>query len=272
MEQPTPRDMNVVFIGRRNPFNMGIIRWLDESYTLTAVFFIEENRFSLSARIDKIRKRAKRRGALRVFDELLFQVFYRLWYGIRERYLWSKMMPEQFRTINTTDKPLYFCDDIHESSCLEKMRETNPDMIFSVCTHTLFKSELFSIPKFGMFMLHEGITPEYRGLHTPAWALLRGESEYIGYTLLRIDEGIDTGSILCQGVYPDADNFGFCWSFVGHSALVHGLPEMKNALDKLYLHGGEFHEVPQVGRNSRNYSWVALSDYLRLKIVHHTKV
>ena len=213
-----------------------------------------------------LKKRAKRYGILRVFDELLFRGFYRLRYVKREGQLWSTIMPKQLRMVSTVDKPFYFCDDIHKDYWLKKIEQIEPHIIFGVCMHTIFKPKLFNIPKFGFFMLHEGITPEYRGLHTATWALLQREPEFIGYTLLKINEGIDSGAILCQGVYPDADKFGFCSGFIGHSALVYGLPEMKNALDKLYLNKGIFQEVSQKGRISKNYSWVSLSDYVRLKV------
>ena len=265
MENLDAKEMKVVFVGRRTGVNTGIIKWLDENYTLCAVFFVEEDWSSRKARIKEVRRRVKRLGVLRVFDELLFCGFYSLWYGRREGQLWSTKLPEQFRMTSTIDKPCYSCDDIHKAYWLKKIKELAPDIIFGVCTRTIFKPNLFNIPKSGMFMLHEGITPEYRGLHTAGWALLQGEPEYMGYSLLKIDEGIDSGRILCQGVYPDADKFGFYWRFVGHLALVHGLPDMKNALDALYLQKGTFQEVSQVGRTSRNYSWISFSDFVRLR-------
>jgi methionyl-tRNA formyltransferase len=270
MQNSSPQEMKVVFVGRRNAFNMGIVDWLDEHYSFCAAFFIEEDRRSLRARIRKIMERTKRRGIPRAVDELLFQGFYRLLYGLKEKFLWSARMPVRFRNISTVAKPCYSCDDIHRDYWLQKLRDIAPDIIFGVCTHTIFKPSLFTIPKFGMFMLHEGITPEYRGLHTPAWALLQQEPEYIGYTLLKIDEGIDSGPILCQGRCPDVARFGFCWSFIGHMALVYGLPDIKKALDTLLIQGGIFQEIPQSGRVGKNYSWVPLSDYIRLKLAGST--
>lgn len=259
------KGMKIVFVGRRNNFNTGIIKWLEENFTLCAAFFIEEDRFSLPARATKIWKRVQKLGVIRVLDELLFHTFFRLRYGRTEKQLWSRQMPEQFTTPFYVNVPCYSCDDIHANRWLEKIKQIEPDIVFSVCTHTFFKPKLFNIPRFGMFILHEGITPEYRGLHTVAWALLHGQPEYIGYTLLKIDQGIDSGPILCQGVYPDADKFGFCWSFVGHSALIHGLPTMKASLSKLYLANGVFPAVPQEGRASKNYSWVRFSAYAHLR-------
>ncbi len=265
LERRDPKQMRVVFVGRRNAFDWGIIRWLDKNYTLDAAFFIEEDRFHFKTRVKKLRKRAKRLGITRVADELLFRAFCRLRYGSRQNRLFSTLIPEQFVSESTVDIPCHYCDSIHKEKWLSKIREMRPDVIFSVCTHTIFKKKLFRIPRYGLLMLHEGITPEYRGLSTPGWALLKREYEYVGYTLLKIDDGIDSGPILCQGTYPDADKFGFCYGFVGHAALVHGLPEMKRAMDTMYINDGRFDEVSQAGRISNNYSWIPFSAYLRLK-------
>ena len=259
------KEMKVVFVGRRTGVNMGIIDWLDKNYTFCAAFFIEEGWSSRKARMKEVKKRIRRHGFLRTLDELLFFGFYTLWNGKKENRLWTTQLTEQFGTKSTVDKPCYSCDNIHKATWLKKIKEIAPDIILGTCVRTIFKPKLYKIPKFGMFVMHEGITPEYRGLYTAGWALLHGEPEYVGYTLLRIDEGIDSGPILCQGSFPDADKFGFYWRFVGHLALVHGLPDMKKALDALYLNNGAFDEVPQAGRISRNYSWIRFTDYLRIR-------
>jgi len=47
-----------------------------------------------------------------------------------------------------------------------------------------------------MFNLHLGLSPYYRGTGTNFYPLLNGEPEYVGATILMLDEGIDTGPIL----------------------------------------------------------------------------
>ena len=42
MKTLDPKEMKVVFVGRRTGVNMGIIDWLDKNYTFCAAFFIEE--------------------------------------------------------------------------------------------------------------------------------------------------------------------------------------------------------------------------------------
>lgn len=56
---------------------------------------------------------------------------------------------------------------------------------------------------------HCGITPEYRGAHGGYWALATGDRGSFGVTVHLVDQGVDTGGILCQQriVPTAADNF-----------------------------------------------------------------
>ena len=107
----------------------------------------------------EVKKRIRRLGLLRTLDELLFFGFYTLRYGKKENRLWTTQLTEQFGTNSTIDKPCYSCDNIHKAPWLKKIKEIAPDIILGTCTRTIFKSKLFKIPKFGMFVMHEGITP-----------------------------------------------------------------------------------------------------------------
>ncbi|MDE0020564.1 MAG: formyltransferase family protein [Candidatus Poribacteria bacterium] len=257
--------MRVVFIGRRTGFNNGAARWLSERYDLRAVFYIEEGWNRRANRVRAVQKRAKRIGLRRIADELLFYGYYLRRYGRGDERLWRERLPAAFQNPPPADAPTHSCADIHSPRWLDEIAACEPDILFSVCAKTIFQPALFNLPKMGMFILHEGITPEYRGLHTAGWALLQGEPQYVGYSLLKAEKGIDTGPILCQGAYPDAANWGFHWRFIGHQALAHGLPAMEAALDGLYANGGRFEPVSQEGRVSRNYSWIGMSDYLRCR-------
>lgn len=95
---------------------------------------------------------------------------------------------------------------------------------------------------------------------------MKEQPEFVGYTLLRVDDGIDTGPILCQGVFDDAERYGFHWRFLGHRALLEGLPHIKASLDALYENDGRFEPVPQEGRVSRNYSWIRFTEYVALRL------
>ena len=261
-----PKHMRVAFVGRRTGFNGGFIRWLDEHYTLVGVYFIEEDWPETGARVREIRRRVKRLGVLRVIDELLFLTYYVLRFGKEERRLWDAEFPDAFLSVPDTTAPTHSCDDIHSRRWRADLTAAAPDVVFATCGRTIFRRRFFGIPQYGTFVLHEGITPEYRGLHTAGWALLKGEPQYVGYTLLKVDAGIDTGSVLCQGAFDGAKRYGFHWRFLGHRALLDGLPHMKASLDTLYKDSGHFEPVPQDGRASDNYSWIRLTQYVALRL------
>ena len=264
MQTGDAKNMSVVFVGRRNRFDWGIIKWLADNYTLQAVFFLEEDRIKLSGKFQILAQRARRFGVLRLLDELLFRVYYIWRCSRKEAILVEQNFPPQFREDANLNVLTVACGDLHAPEWIKKLHQIAPDLIFSNCTHIIFRKSLYSIPRLGMFMLHEGITPEYRGLHTPGWAILRKEYQYLGYTLLKVSAGIDAGPILCQGAFPYRKEYGLCFGYVGHAALLAGLPHIKLSLDKLYLNDGEFSPVAQRGRKNTNYSWIRMSSYLRL--------
>ena len=43
------------------------------------------------------------------------------------------------------------------------------------------------------------MTQKYRGAHSACWALRHGRPEEVGWTLFKLDRGVDSGAILKQG-------------------------------------------------------------------------
>jgi methionyl-tRNA formyltransferase len=85
----------------------------------------------------------------------------------------------------------------------------NCDLFVSMSFNQIFREPLYSRPPLGTINCHAGKLPFYRGRNVLNWALINGESEF-GITVHYIDDGIDTGDILTQNVYPisDEDDYG----------------------------------------------------------------
>ena len=83
---------------------------------------------------------------------------------------------------------------------------------------------------------------------------------------MQVDDGIDTGSVLCQGVFDSANEHGFYWRFLGHLALLDGLADMKASLDALFENEGRFVPVSQSGRVSNNYTWIRMTEYVAIRL------
>ena len=264
-----PKELKVVFIGRENEFNLGMIDWLVENYTLQASFFVELDRKTVLARLKRLAKRVKKYGVLKVFDETLFHFFYRMIYSKRDHLLINKYFPIRFREKRSPQGVFFRCSNIHAQNNIDSIASYKPDIIFSLCTNTIFKRELYTIPKYGMFVYHEGILPQYRGLHTIAWAIMNNDYKYIGYSLFKVNDTIDAGDLVCTNSFTDARKFGFQWSFIGHAALLQGLPEIKRTLDNLFINDRIYNTLDSANTNLPLYSWVPFSRYLRWKITSH---
>jgi hypothetical protein len=72
-----------------------------------------------------------------------------------------------------------------------------PDVI-AVFGTSLIRGPLLGYGRLGIFNLHGGLSPHYRGADCTFWALYNGEPAQVGCTLHRIDAGIDTGALVAH--------------------------------------------------------------------------
>ena len=98
-----------------------------------------------------------------------------------------------------------------------------PDVI-AVFGTSLIRGPLLHQGRLGIFNLHGGLSPRYRGADCTFWALYNGEPEQVGCTLHRIDAGIDTGHLIahvCPEVRDGDDELPLFWRAVRDSADVY---------------------------------------------------
>ena len=98
-----------------------------------------------------------------------------------------------------------------------------PDVI-AVFGTSLIRGPLLTKGRLGIFNLHGGLSPRYRGADCTFWALYNGEPEQVGCTLHRIDDGIDTGSLIahvCPAVKSGDDELELFWRAVRDGAEVY---------------------------------------------------
>lgn len=81
------------------------------------------------------------------------------------------------------------------------VREQGTDLLLNVHSLRLLRPELLRAPRLGSFNLHPGPLPRYAGLNAPSWAIFRGERAH-GVTIHHMAEGIDTGPIAYQALFP----------------------------------------------------------------------
>ena len=70
-----------------------------------------------------------------------------------------------------------------------------PDFIVVVAFGHIIAKNILDIPKIATINIHASLLPKYRGSAPIHWAIINGEDK-TGVTIMRMDEGMDTGDIL----------------------------------------------------------------------------
>jgi methionyl-tRNA formyltransferase len=69
-----------------------------------------------------------------------------------------------------------------------------PQLIVTIAYGRIIPVELLHGPRFGWVNIHFSLLPKYRGAAPVQWALMNGEKT-IGFTIFKLDKGMDTGPI-----------------------------------------------------------------------------
>ena len=80
---------------------------------------------------------------------------------------------------------------------LRQLTSLAPDLIISAAYGSYLPTDILNLPPTGCLNIHPSLLPQYRGASPVAAAILNGDG-YTGVTVMKIDEGIDTGPIIAQ--------------------------------------------------------------------------
>jgi len=151
----------------------------------------------------RARRELTRSGWMRFLDALAFRAYYRLTCAAADREWERGAVRALYQRFGDTAP----CENIlltrsaNSPEVVAFLRACRPDLVIARCK-TLLRREVFTIPHAGTYVLHPGICPEYRNAHGCFWALARRDLDRVGLTLLRIDEGVDTGPVYGYFTYP----------------------------------------------------------------------
>ncbi|GIX48710.1 MAG: methionyl-tRNA formyltransferase [Candidatus Tectimicrobiota bacterium] len=106
-----------------------------------------------------------------------------------------------------------------------------PEAIVVVAYGHILPPSLLRLPPYGCLNVHASLLPRYRGPAPINWALIRGET-VTGYTIMQMDEQVDTGPILWSEPCPilpedDALTLGARLAEAGAHGLVHVLTALE---------------------------------------------
>lgn len=99
------------------------------------------------------------------------------------------------------DFPLLFPEILNTAATVRQLEDFDPDLFILCGYNKILKPLIIDIPPLGTINLHGGKLPEYRGAAPINWQIINGESSG-GCSIIYVDEGIDTGDILAQELYP----------------------------------------------------------------------
>ncbi len=94
-----------------------------------------------------------------------------------------------------SDKYLTFEPDILDKKFEQKIENLKPDLSVVVAYGKILKKSLIETPKFGTINIHPSLLPKYRG-PSPVQNTIINQDLETGFTIIQMDEGIDTGDIL----------------------------------------------------------------------------
>ena len=78
---------------------------------------------------------------------------------------------------------------------VDALAALQPDVIVVVAYGNLLPPAVLALPPYGCVNLHASLLPKYRGAAPVNWALIHGET-VTGYTIMQMDEHMDTGPML----------------------------------------------------------------------------
>ncbi|HXG42861.1 MAG TPA: methionyl-tRNA formyltransferase [Dehalococcoidia bacterium] len=92
-------------------------------------------------------------------------------------------------------------DSLRRPEAVEELRALSPEVIVVCAYGQILRRPVLELPPKGVLNVHPSLLPRHRGPSPIPAAILAGDSE-TGVTIMLMDEGMDTGPILCQRSLP----------------------------------------------------------------------
>jgi len=243
------------------PLNrFGLARWMASFLDLAAIIEIHEPPARLRKRVAREFKRV---GAGRFLDVLAFRLYSRLMLRTLDREWEERLLrtlEARYPEIPATTRILA-TPSPNSATAEQLLREVRPDLMVARCK-SILNARIFKQASVGTFVMHPGICPEYRNAHGCFWAMAMRDRDNVGMTLLRIDEGVDTGPV--YGYYrADFDEVAETHNMIQNRVVFDNLDELRVKSEEILA--GTARTLDTSGRPSRAWGQPWLSSYLRWK-------
>ena len=172
---------------------------------VNVVGIVQCERSGPAATLRFLKGRASRYGVLKTGGQILGRIADRAVNAGLDRALLATLIdgPADQVTIVRSGVPVLRTDSYSTPTTLSAIAGFDPDL-FVVHTKFIVGRKVRALARVAVIGGHPGITPWFRGAYSAFWALARGKPELVGWTVFLIDDGIDTGPIIAQGVLTAA--------------------------------------------------------------------
>jgi methionyl-tRNA formyltransferase len=125
--------------------------------------------------------------------------------------------------------PVFQPPSLKRETAQEELAGLAPDVIVVAAYGLFLPTATLDLPPLGCLNVHPSLLPKYRGPSPVAASILNGDSE-TGITVIRLDEGMDSGPIVAQrktAIGADEDGVGLTARLFGMGAelMVETLPK-----------------------------------------------
>lgn len=182
----------------------GLSRWLGSFSDLAGIVILREKS---GRKFQRVKREIKRVGVVRFADVSAFRIYYKFFRAAADTAWEAELLADIKNKFSDIDGvPILITHSPNSPEAEAFIRECSADIMIARCKVILNKL-IFKLPSIGTFVMHPGICPEYRNAHGCFWALASGDEKNVGMTLLKVDDGVDTGPIYGYYRYQfDAQN------------------------------------------------------------------
>ncbi len=97
--------------------------------------------------------------------------------------------------------PVFQPERLRRVEAVEQVRAWVPDLIVVAAYGQILRPSILEIPRLGVLNVHASLLPRWRGAAPVQAALLAGD-RVTGVTIMKLDEGMDTGPIMAKREVP----------------------------------------------------------------------
>jgi hypothetical protein len=238
---------------------LAVAKRLVDSGKVSAV--ILQRPMNTRAKVALLRRRLSRHGLFRVVNELLFQVYYRIFLRGRDERLRRllDLGASQARATLATRVDIFDVDSLNSPESQALLRRLAPDLVV-MASRELIRPDVLKLARLGFIGCHPGILPDFRGAYASFWAMYEGRPDKIGLSVYLATAGIDTGPLIAERVVPP--RFGVQHFKVESERLIlEGTTELLGAIEQ--AERGTLKTYTKPDTAGPLYSLVGLTDYFK---------